>query len=153
MDLVLPGDGFAIFRRNGPEVYTIDVLGPLALGDVVRRVDLHWSTEGAGVWSFAGSLSPSQAATEENLDAGLPLIQRSDFFAHQFTDGIPAITILGAAGQAGRMALYPGLRVAAASSWIIVETASQTVGVTASVLVSIEVWRRVRQKGSESQGA
>lgn len=146
MDLIVPGDGFTLFRRNAGEVFSLDALGPLSAGDFIRRVELHWSTEAAGVWSFSASLGSSNSATSENLVAGLPLIQRSTLLSGEFADGAPAIVMLGVAGQAGRMAFYPGLRVTSGSSWIVVETASQSAGVTASVLVSVEIWRKQRQK-------
>lgn len=149
MDIVVPGDGFTIFRRNTSQLFTLDVLGPLSKGDFIRRVELHWNTEQAGVWSFAASLGSSNSGTIEALDAGLPLIQRSDFGAHFDASGIPAIVMLGDAGATGRLAFYPGLRVTAGSSWIVVETGSQSTNVTASVLVSVEIWRRVKVKGGD----
>lgn len=147
MDIVVPGDGFTIFRRNAATTFTLDALGPLSKGDFIRRVELHWNTEQAGVWSFSASLGSSNSRTDEALDAGIPLIQRSNFGAHSNGSGIPAIVILGGAGQAGRMAFYPGLKVTTGSAWIVVETGSQSANVTASVLVSIEIWRQVKQKG------
>lgn len=152
MDIVVPGDGFTIFRRNPATTFSIDALGPLSKGDFIRRVELHWNTEQAGVWSFAASLGSSNSRTDEALDAGIPLIQRSNFGAHAAGTGIPAIVVLGGAGQAGRMAFYPGLRVATGSAWIVVETGSQSMNVTASVLVSVEIWRREKQKDAPVGG-
>jgi hypothetical protein len=67
-------------------------------------------------------------------------------------DGAPAIVMNGEAGSAGRMAIYPGLVVSVGSMWIIVETASQSANVTASVLVSVEIWRKQRQKEGPKAG-
>jgi hypothetical protein len=140
--IVVPGDGFTLFRRNPAQTFTFDAMGPLSAGDFIRRVELHWSLEQTGVWSFSGSLGTSRVADAASLEAGMPLIQRSSFGAYAAQDGPPAIVMLAPAGQAGRMAIYPGLKVTAGSSWIIVEIGSQSAGATASVLVSVEIWRK-----------
>lgn len=148
MDLVLPGDGFTIFRRIQGTSFALDALGPLSSGDVVRRVEVFYGFEGSGVLSVSASLGSSQSATAEALDAGRPLINRSSFGAHVTQDGIAAWTLFGAAGQSGRFAFYPGLRVATGAAWIVTEVGSHTNAVTVSALIAIEIWRVVRVKGS-----
>ena len=147
MDLVLPGDGFTIFRRIQGSNFALDAMGPLSAGDVIRRIEVFYGFEGAGVLSFSASLGSSNSATDAALDTGRPLINRSSFGAHVSANGAPAWTLLGAAGQSGRFAFYPGLRVATGAGWIVPEVGSHTNGVTVSAMIAIEIWRVVRVKG------
>lgn len=152
MDLVLPADGFTIFRRVGGANFALDAMGPLSAGDVIRRIEVWYGFEGTGVLSVSASLGSSNSATPEALDAGRPLINRSDVGAHVFQDGAPTWSLLGAAGQSGRFAFYPGLRVATGSGWIVTEVGSHTSAVVVTALIAIEIWRVVRVKGGGEDG-
>lgn len=148
MDLVVPGDGFTIFRRIQGTSFALDAMGPLSKGDFVRRIEVFFAFEGTGVLSVSASLGSSNSASDEALDAGRPLINRSSFGAHVNQDGAAAFTMIGAVGQSGRLAFYPGLRVSSGSGWIVTEVGSHSSGVFVSAMVAIEIWRVEKMKAS-----
>lgn len=135
-----PGGGLSAYFDTPSADFSFTALGPLADGDIVRRMSVTVMGTLAETFSISAALSRTSSATLENLEAGIPLITRSTRGANADGSVTPAIRRVMAAGATLRFELYPGLRVSGGSGWIIMETLAGSVQ-PMGLLIAFEITR------------
>ncbi len=123
-----PQPGFAHMRQETDTGSQFAVLGPLAKGDVIRRVVIHAHLSAAGLFRWGASLGISKDPSQAALRVGRSLVTWSDCPFVNGDDSYPHIGFTTLSEQYLRLEIFPGLMVTGPSGWIQLHTANVGAG-------------------------
>lgn len=113
-EVAAPGLASGFVAAPGATHY--HAIGPFARGAWLVSVEFHVVLDALGQYGISASLGGSSAASAAGLQAGVSLFRGNA----STTDGVPgAAGFMGAAGM-DVFTVYPGVRVARSSAYLIV---------------------------------
>jgi len=137
MSIVVPGKCWTTaITGPGSETY-FGVLGPLAEGDYLRRLQITIMANGKGTGRFAASFGPSEQPNQASMSAGVPVIQRST----AAIGGVPAFEFFVVDGVTVNLVIPVGVRSTVGARYLIFYVRAGTADVGYTFIVSLDVLR------------
>lgn len=110
-------------------------VGPLSVGGVLRRVRVCWAAAGAVNIAMAFVLSSTDEETLVTLNAGRPLITRSN----SRIGLTAAVSFTGAVDNNGVFDVFWGVPLLASERYVLLGMTSSGIGAGASAVFSVEM--------------
>jgi len=109
-----------LFRRHTSTDDTIDVLGPIPRNSFLQRLEVSWTVNAAATIQIMPSLSASPAAVLGNLQAGSPLLNRSNVVV----DGVKAYQASPGSSMSGFVTFWIQQHIETGPMYVLVRIVS-----------------------------
>lgn len=148
MSAIVPGRSWCTTHTGTGIVSSYGLLGPLAEGDYLRRLMVMLSVDGAQEGRFAATIGPSDQATLQSYEAGIPVIQRSNV-----TSGIvPCIYWHAAAGAPAWFWIPVGIVGSVGARYVVFAWNTLHGETQSTIVVGADVLRFEREPRGMGQG-
>ncbi len=135
--MLVPGRGWTVHETSVLDETVFLTLGPFSSGDVIDFVEVFWATGGVTTLFFSASLGSSVEPSQEALDAGIPIIQRSS----NLQGRTPALFFDVLAADNGEWRVPVGIEVRFGVQFMTVAVRSSAVLVRSDWVVTAHVVR------------
>ena len=148
MSAIVPGRSWCTVFTGVGVASDYGLLGPLAEGDYLRRLMVMINVNGVQGGGFAAAVGPSDQATLESFESGVPVIQRSDV-----TSGIvPCIYWHAVAGAPTWFWIPVGIVGSVGARYVVFAWNTLHETVQSTIVVGADVLRFQREPRGMGQG-